>query len=91
MSPWASAAQTTLRGEQHGPERPHEREPSPQEVVAGLRNDMVNPLTRVEPYGKRSPWHTLSEMPASHTRNGWSDTSVGASRVHAPGHTGQPD
>ena len=52
---------------------------------------MVHHLKRVEPYGKRSPWHTLSEMPASHARNGWSDTRVGASRVHEPGHTGQPD
>ena len=39
---------------------------------------MVHHLKRAEPYGKRSPWQTLSEMPASHARNGWSDASVGA-------------
>jgi len=38
-------------------------------------------LKRVEPYGKRSPWQTLSEMPASHARNEWSDTKVGASAI----------
>ena len=43
---------------------------------------MVHHLKRVEPYGKRSPWHTLSEMPASHARNGWSDARVGASAMH---------
>ena len=78
MSPWASASQTTLRGEQHGPERPHERETSPQEVVAWLRHDMVKHLKRAEPYGDTSPWHTLSAMPASHARNWWSETRVGA-------------
>ena len=40
---------------------------------------MVNHLKRAEPYGKTRPWHTLSEMPASHARNGWSDARVGAS------------
>ena len=33
MSPWASASQTTLRGEQHGPERRHEREALRHEVA----------------------------------------------------------
>ena len=42
---------------------------------------MVNHVKRVEPYGKRRPWQTLSEMPASHTRNGWSDARVGASAM----------
>ncbi len=42
---------------------------------------MVNHLKRAEPYGKRSPWQTLSEMPASHARNDWSDTKVGASAI----------
>ena len=81
MSPWVSASQATLRGEQHGPERHHERETSPQEVVAWLRNDMVHHVKRAEPYGKMSPGHTLSKMPASHARNGWSATRGGASTM----------
>jgi SRSO17 transposase len=35
MSPWSSALQTTLEGEQHAPERHHAGEASPQEVVLG--------------------------------------------------------
>jgi hypothetical protein len=35
MSPWRSALQTTLEGEQHAPERHHAGEASPQEVVLG--------------------------------------------------------
>jgi len=34
-SPWSSALQTTLEGEQHAPERHHAGEASPQEVVLG--------------------------------------------------------
>ena len=77
-SPWASALQTTLQGEQHGPARPHEGEPSPHEGAAWLRNAIVHHVKRASPYGKRRPWHTLSTMPASHAGHGWSDTSVGA-------------
>src|SRR5438874_1383271 len=51
---------------------------SPQDVVAGLKHDRVNHLTRAEPYGKTSPWQPLSAMPASHARNCWSETRVGA-------------
>ena len=40
---------------------------------------MVHHVKRGEPYGKRSPWQTLSERPASHARKGWSDPRVGAS------------
>ena len=35
LSRWASAPQTTLWGEQHGPERYHEEEGSLQEVMLG--------------------------------------------------------
>ncbi len=52
---------------------------------------MVHHLKRAEPDGNRSPWHTLSEMPASQARNGWSDARVGASaRLFIDGHTGHP-
>ena len=33
---------------------------------------------RAEPFGKTSPWQTLSEMPVSQARNGWSEARVGA-------------
>src|SRR5712691_1826755 len=46
MSPWSEAPETTLRCEQHAPERPHEGEASPQEVVAWLRDDTVHHLKR---------------------------------------------
>ena len=42
---------------------------------------MGHHLKRVEPYGKRRPWHTLSAMPATHAHNGWSDASVRASAM----------
>jgi hypothetical protein len=39
--PWSEAPETTLRGEQHAPERPPKGEASPQEVGAGRRDDPV--------------------------------------------------
>ena len=42
---------------------------------------MVHHLKRAEPYGKTRPWHTLSEMPASHARNGWNEARGGASAM----------
>ena len=50
MSPWASASQTTLRGEQHGPERRHEGETLRHEVARlmvwqGVRTRPVVPST----------------------------------------------
>ena len=42
---------------------------------------MVMHQKRAEPYGNRSPWHTLAAMPASHARNGWNDARGGASAM----------
>ena len=59
MSPWSEAPETTLECEQHAPERPHERETSPQEVVAWLRNDLVHHLKRGKALRDRLPLPSL--------------------------------
>jgi len=58
-SRWSEASQTTLWCEQHAPARPHERETSPQEVVAWLRNDMVHHLKRGKALRERLPLTSL--------------------------------
>ena len=47
-------------------------------------------MKRASPSGTRSPWQTWSEMPASHARQGWSDTRVGASARRSVGWPGRP-
>ena len=78
MRPWASASQTTLRGEQPGPARHQERATSPQEVVAGLRHDLVHHVKRASPSGATRPWPPVSTMPASQAHHGWNAARGGA-------------